>query len=306
MRTVVVFGSQSYQRLASEIAQSLSAATGELEFRVFPDGERYQRVLTDVAGLDVVLVGGTLNDRETLEVYDLASTLAQAGAHSLSLVIPYFGYSTMERAVKKGEVVTAKTRARLLSSIPLAAAGTRVLLVDLHVDGLSHYFEGQLRSQHVYAKAAVLRLAREFGGADFVLACTDAGRAKWVESLANELGVPAAFVFKRRLDDRNTEVVGVSADVRNRKVVIYDDMIRTGGSLLKAAKAYQLAGASEVSAICTHAVFPEDAYDRLVGSGLLRHIGATDTLPRARELESRGLRVEPVAAILAEALRKEL
>jgi len=106
----------------------------------------------------------------------------------------------MERAVKPGEVVTAKTRARLFSAVPLAAAGNRVFLVDLHAEGIPHYFEGGIRPVHVYAKPVVVDLARRLGGDDIVLACTDAGRAKWVESLANEMGVPASFVFKRRLD----------------------------------------------------------------------------------------------------------
>ena len=303
MRPRWVFGTQSYQRMGAELAALLETGVGQVDVKAFPDGERYQRLLSEVAGADVILVGGTVNDQETLELYDVASTLVQEGAHSLSLVVPYFGYATMERAVKKGEVVTAKTRARLLSSIPLAAAGTQVFLMDLHVDGLTHYFEGQVRPHHVYAKQAVLKLAREFGGSDFVLACTDAGRAKWVESLANDLGVSAAFVFKRRLDGRTTEVAGVSADVKGKRVVIYDDMIRTGGSLLKAAEAYRAAGAVEVSAICTHGVFPENAFERLQGSGLLSRIAATDTHPRARELEHRGLRLEPVASIFAEVLK---
>ena len=108
------------------------------------------------------------------------------------------------------DFVTAKTRARLLSSIPVAAAGNRVVLMDLHADGITHYFEGAIRPVHVYAKPVVIELLG-LGGQDFVLACTDAGRAKWVESLANEIGVPASFVLKRRLSGSQTEVTAVSA-----------------------------------------------------------------------------------------------
>src|SRR5262249_38194283 len=154
------------------------------------------------------------------------------GARRLTLVVPYFGYSTMERAVTAGEVVTAKTRALLLSSIPPAPSGNSALLLDLHSEGLPFYFEGGLVPIHIYATPVVLDAARRLGGEDFVLACVDAGRAKWVQSLANDLGVPASFVFKRRLDAATTEVTAVSAHVRGKPVVIYDDMIRTGGSLL--------------------------------------------------------------------------
>src|SRR4029079_19591324 len=99
-----------------------------------------------------------------------------------------------------------------LSAIPPAAAGNRVFLVDLHAEGIPHYFEGGVRPVHVYAKSVVVEAARRLaGGDDIVLACTDAGRAKWVESLANEMGVPASFVFKRRLDGSHTEVTARSA-----------------------------------------------------------------------------------------------
>jgi ribose-phosphate pyrophosphokinase len=257
-----------------------------------------------VSGRDVVLIGGTVSDADTLELFDLACSIVKCGARSLALLIPYFGYSTMERAVKAGEVVTAKTRARLFSAIPMASAGNRVLLVDLHSEGIPHYFEGGIRPVHVYAKSVVVELARRFGGEDMVLACTDAGRAKWVESLANEMGVPASFVFKRRLDGSHTEVTAMSAAVSGKSVVIYDDMIRTGGSLISAARAYKAAGATRLTAIATHGVFPGDALERLSKTGLFSAIACTDTHPRARELAGASLHVASIAGVLASAIKE--
>lgn len=97
---------------------------------------------------------------------------------------------------------------------------------------------------HLYAKSIVLDAIRELGGSSYVLGATDAGRAKWVESLANELNVSAGFVFKRRLDGAHTEVVAMNANIRDRGVVIYDDMIRTGSSLIQAAESFRAAGAT--------------------------------------------------------------
>ncbi len=112
----------------------------------------------------------------------------------------------MERMVHPGEFVTAKTRARLLSAIPQAPGGNRLFLVDLHADGIPHYFEGEVRPIHVYAKEVITDLAHQLGGTDIVLACTDAGRAKWVESLANDMGVSASFVVQtRRTSGSQTE-----------------------------------------------------------------------------------------------------
>ena len=197
---------------------------GALERRHFPDGEQYTRLLTPIASRDVLILGATHTDADTLELYDLASGVVDAGAHRLMLVLPYYGYSTMERAVKSGEVVTAKTRARLLSSLPTPGSGSQVVLLDLHVDAICHYFEGSIRPWHLTGRPVVLEAIRALGGsADYVLASTDAGRAKLVESLANDLRVSASFVFKRRLDSGATEVSAVSAQCAGKHVIIYDD-----------------------------------------------------------------------------------
>lgn len=299
----VVFTTAAYEYLRDEICDLGRLERGHLETKMFPDGERYQRICTHVSGRDVVLLGGTISDEAALELFDLACAMVKYGADRLTLVIPYFGYSTMERAVRSGEVVTAKTRARLFSAIPPAARGNRVFLLDLHTEGITHYFEDDITPRHVSGRKLIGQAARRFGGDSFVLACTDAGRAKWVESLANDLGLNAAFVFKRRLDDRRTSVTAVSAQVQGMDVVIYDDMIRTGGSLLQAAKAYSDAGAKSLQAIATHGLFPSDALDRLRNSALLSRIVVTNSHPRAVGLQDDFLHVVSVAGLLVDELR---
>ena len=301
--TPLVFSIADYDYLGAAIADAAGWELGQLHREQFPDGEHYCRIDTDPADRDVILVGGTIDDAATLALYDLACGLVNNGAYRLSLVIPYFGYSTMERSTRDGEIVTAKTRARLLSSIPLASRGTQVFLLDLHVASIAHYFEGGIRPIHVYAKDLITSEARRLGGADFVLACTDAGRAKWVESLANDLGVDAAFVYKRRVSGSETHVTGVSAQVAGKRVVIYDDMIRTGGSLISAAQAYRDAGAASIDAIATHGLFPGDSLARLQATGLFGQVATTDSHPRAMALSSSYLHVTSTAKLLAEHLR---
>ncbi len=293
----VVLSIPEYAYLEQELVTLLGAEPGRIDRKVFPDGERYQRIVTPLAGRDVVLVGGTVDDRTTLAIFDLACAAVGYGARRLTMVMPYFGYSTMERATEPGEVVTAKTRARLLSAVPPASYGNRVLLLDPHSEGIPHYFEGGVVSVHVQGKPVLEPLIRKLGGDGFVLASTDAGRAKWIQSMANDLGVAAGFAIKRRLSGSKTELGAIGADVRGRAVVIYDDMIRTGGSLIEAARAYTAAGAERVSAVCTHAVLPGDALDRLRGTGLFRALACTDSHPRARELSQDGLEVASVAKL---------
>ena len=288
---MLVFAIDRYEALARD----LGAEVGRITRKLFPDGEHYLRVEDEVNDREVVLVGGTIDHDATLELYDLACALVESGASTLTIIVPYFGYSTMERAVMPGEAVMAKNRARILSSIPRAKLGNRIVMLDLHSEGIPHYFEGTIRPFHAYAKPVIVQLARDLAGDRFILGSTDAGRAKWVESLANDLGVPAAFVFKRRISGMKTEVTAVSTSLSGETVVIYDDMIRTGSSLLNAARAYREAGAGKLIAVATHAVFPDGALERIQDSGLFAAIGVTNSHRNARGLEARGVEVRSVA-----------
>ena len=299
----VVFSIRDYDYMGDDLARVGKFERGAIERDVFPDGEHYLRIATSVLDQHAVAIGGTISDTATLELYDLACAIVENGAATLSLIVPWYGYATMDRATKSGEAVTAKNRARIFSSIPAAKLGNQILLLDLHSEGIPHYFEGSLHPVHVYAKPVIESLARDLAGTDFVLGSTDAGRAKWVESLAIALAVPAAFVYKRRRSAEQTEVTAVSTRLSGETVVIYDDMIRTGSSLLNAARAYREAGAGKMFAIATHGEFPRDAFDRIRGTGLFEAIACTDSHPRARELRDRGLIVRPVASLFCPFLR---
>ena len=303
MHEPLVFSTSASTYLADAIATEGGWERGVITRKTVPDGEHYRRIDTDPADRDVIFVGGTIDDESAIELYDLACGLVMYGAYRMRMVIPYYGYSTMERSAKPGEIVTAKTRARLISSIPMASRGTQVFLLDLHVGGLAHYFEGGIRPIHVYGKKLTTAAARRLAGNDFVLASTDAGRAKWIESLAKDLHVDAAFVDKRRTSGTETEITGVSANVAGRRVVIYDDMIRTGGSLCAAAEVYKDAGAVSIDAIATHGVFPGDSLTKIRNRGLLGRVVTTDSHPRAVSLASEFLEVDSTAALLTEHLK---
>ncbi len=297
----IIFATQRYQYLKERILDIAPKdwEDGAITIRDFPDGEHYHRITSNVSGREVVLIGGTIDDKETLELFDIANGCIQNGALGLNLVIPYFGYSTMERAVQYGEVVKAKNRAILFSALPVTSMGTKVIMIDLHVDGISYYFESNVRPVHLYGKLLVRNAALELAqGMPFVLASTDAGRAKWVESLANDLHVPAAFVFKRRISGEETYITAISANVQDQLVIIYDDMIRTGGSLLHAAKAYLDAGARAIAVITTHGIFAGNGFEKIRNSGLIQQMICTDTHPNALQISDPLLRVHSVAPLI--------
>jgi ribose-phosphate pyrophosphokinase len=280
----LLFTIPSYAYLEPSFLSAGEFDRGEIERKTFPDGERYLRILPSLHGREVVLLGGTASDADWLDVFDLACGIARGGARSLWIVMPYFGYATMERAVKAGEVVVAKTRARLLSAIPSPEGGTHLFLFDLHTDGIEFYLDDRILSRHVYgAKLITAKIRERMGQTPYVLGACDAGRAKWVQSLARDLGVEPAFVYKRR-DGAALSVTGINADVRGKEVVVYDDMIRTGTSLLQAGRAYLAAGATRVHAMASHLVLPGNAYDTLRASGVFATIMGTDSHPGSRQL----------------------
>jgi ribose-phosphate pyrophosphokinase len=288
--SVLLLSTVSTRPFAERLGARLGVPVAEVERQTFPDGERYLRLdLADrfaFLGQNVVLVAPTDSADSLDEVYRLGCTAVKHGAHALIVVMPYFGYSTMERAVRPGEAVTAKIIARQLSSIPRAARGNWFLLMDLHAAGIVHYFEGDAVALELYAEPKLIPAIESLGLSNLCLASTDMGRAKWVEKFANRLHAPVALIHKRRLSGSQTRVAAVVGDVAGRDVVVYDDMIRSGGSLLQAADAYLQAGAASVQAVTTHLVLPPGTVERLEASPLV-HIIGTDTHPNCRLAEGR-------------------
>ena len=304
MSSRLLFSIPSYAYLEPSFLALGDFEQGKTERKYFPDGERYLRILSDLWGRDVIVLGGTPTDMDWLEVFDLASGIARAGARSLAIVIPYFGYQTMERAVRTGEVVVAKSRARLLSSIPAPEGGTRFFLFDLHTDGIEFYLDDRVLTRHIYGAPMITRkILERMGDTKFVLGACDAGRAKWVQSLARDMKVEPAFVYKTRDSGSGAlAVTGVNADVRGKEVVVYDDMIRTGSSLVQAAKAYLGAGATKVHAIASHLVLPGDALASLRASGVFASIMGTDSHPGSEKLARED--IVSIAPRLVECLEK--
>jgi len=276
-----IFSTQQYSELAKEVANkpNIDCQIGNIEVKHFADGEIYHRIKNpeELRDQDIVLIGGTINDTEIMNLYNLASCLVHCDIRKLHLVIPYFGYSTMERAITYGEVIKAKNIARMFSGLPQAINGNFIYLIDLHTEGIPFYFEGPSHVIHLYAKKEIHKMIKKIGTpSNMVLASTDAGRAKWVESLASDFGMQAAFVLKRR-DENGTEVTAINADVNGKTVVIYDDMIRSGGSIINAAKAYRAAGANKVYATCTHGIFCSDGLEKLRTSNVIERVFTTNT-----------------------------
>ncbi|MEK9173383.1 MAG: ribose-phosphate diphosphokinase [Patescibacteria group bacterium] len=314
MSSPLIFSTEASSSLAKKIALHLGMAgtMGQIDRRIFPGGERYYRIgIDDRAGLmgkDVVFIGSTHDDQSLLELHRVGCALAGYGARRRIFVIPFFGYSTMERAKLPGEVVTAKTNMRILSSIPNTGEGNIFLFLDLHSESLIHYLEGDCLRFELYAEPFIRRAVTALGLENFVFGSADLGRPKWIKSYAKHFGVPIVLVNK----DREFEITKVNAVIGNpagKTIIIYDDMIRGGLSLIDAAEAYLAEGAKDVYAVVTHlALTSESVVQKLEASPIVKIIG-TNSHPMSRSevvQESKKISVIDISSVFAQTIAKLL
>lgn len=263
MKKYKVISTKNYdylkQLLLKNYPNNLSSI--KLEQGIYSDTEKYDILSkTDIEDQHILIIGGTAFDGDVLDIIDYGSAIAKYGAKTITILCPYFGYSTNERAVQEGEIVRAKTRARMLSGIPQAKEGNSILLFDLHSEGIPYYFEGPITSKHIYGKEFIESIIKndlkinDSNKDEYVLASTDAGRAKWIESLGKSFNMNTAFCYKQRSGEK-VSLTGINADVNGKNIIMYDDMIRSGNSLINAANAYKKAGAKKIYVITTHGLF---------------------------------------------------
>ena len=302
--SAILLSSDRYNYLKEQILQQNKSFVGaEIYTETFPDGEHYWQIKnTDkIKGNPAVYICGTIDDTAIFEAYNVASALVREQCSSLHLVVPYFGYSTMERAAKEGEVVTAKNIAALLSSLPPSTLGNFVYMLDLHSSGIPYYFEHTIHPVHLTSWPVIKKMILSCAE-NPVLASADMGRAKWVEKMGNELGLDTAYIMKKRLSGAETKVLALNADVKGRDVVIFDDLVRSGSSLIKAAEAYKAAGANDVYAVTVHGAFVKGALEKMEQSGLIKSVKCTNSHPNMQNINSKLLTIYDVSAELANGL----
>jgi len=287
-----VFATENSEYFAQEIVKLLGGGYMRIIHKTFGDGERYYRVdisdRQELVGLDAVIVSATTSDQEILEIFRVGCELAALGTRRRIFVIPFLGYSTMERAVKPGEIVTAKANARLLSAIPNCGLGNTFIFCDLHVNGIMQYFEGSCQCMEVYAQGPLINAIRTnifdklAPGEEATFGSADLGRPLWVESFANLFHTSIAFIRKRR-DMEDTRVVGTPiGDVKDKTVIIYDDMTRSGKTLINAAESYLASGAKKVMAVLSHFALNNDHIIDVLEESCISLIVSTNSHPMSQ------------------------
>jgi ribose-phosphate pyrophosphokinase len=280
---MIIFNTKNYHKLSQEVALKVNATLGEIERKSFPDGENYLRILSLVKNEDVVVLGGTSSDEETLELFDLCLTLSQSSPKSVKVFILYFGYSTMERSVKEGEVVRGLTRVYLLDSLPKEI---EFFTLDIHSMKINNAFKNH-NVKNLSSEKEVIKLINSLNVLDLVIASPDQGRNDFILRLAEQLDCESSSIKKNRISAEDVEIKGSVGDVENKNIIIYDDMIRSGATLLKAAQYYKENGAKSISVIATHAIFGGDVLNKLKESELFQFIFVSNSTPHTDHMKSK-------------------
>ncbi len=297
---VILVANEASTELGIKLAERLWMPFTEMERKQFADGERYHAFPESISGKDLVILGVTHDDSSHQELLDLISGGRYLNAASINVIIPYLGYSTMERSKPNSlEIPKGITRTRQI----FRARPNFVAFVDLHSEAVLHAHAGEIRTAHLWSDELVVKEIKKSGLRDYVLVSPDYGFSKRVARLASLLQCPHTAADKDRYDTDKTIVGQVSSVVKGKTAIICDDMIRTGGSIIQTAQRCLEAGAKEVVAHATHLVMADDSMEKFRG-GLISKIIGSDTYPGRQSDDL--LDIYSVAPLLAEVIENQL
>jgi len=295
-----IFAGRANVKLAEKIADYLGIKLGDMEITSFSDGETYVKINENIRGRDVFLIQPTnppVNEN-LMELLIMIDACQRASARRITAVIPYYGYARQDRKDKPRVPITAKLVADLITT----AGADRVLTMDLHVDQIQGFFD--IKVDHLFAAPVIVDYFRKKNLGNLVVLSPDVGGLRRARTYARVLRVPLAIVDKRRPVVNEAEVINIVGEVRGKQILIIDDMIDTGGTLLAAVDILMENGADTIYAACTHPVFSGNALQKLRESPV-KEVVVTDTIPLSlREGNENKVKVLSVAPLLGEAIKR--
>jgi ribose-phosphate pyrophosphokinase len=292
----MVFSGTATKYLAERICQSLGCPLGKLIMTKFSDGEFAVSYEQSIRGRDIFLVQSTFpNSDNLMELLLMIDAAKRASAKSINAVIPYFGWARQDRKDKPRVSIGAKLVADLLS----VAGVDRVITMDLHADQIQGFFD--IPVDHLYASGVILPYLQSLKLKDLVIASPDVGGSKRANTYAKFLGVPLVLCNKTRARANVVATMQIIGDVKDKNVVIIDDMVDTAGTITKAADIMIEAGAKSVRACASHCVMSGPASDRVQNSSL-EEIVFTDSIPYAQRCPK--VKQLSVAEMFADTIRR--
>lgn len=296
----LVFAGNSNRPLAEGIAKRLGQRLGDATVSKFSDGEIFVRINESVRGRDVFLIQSTSFPAEIhmMEMMIMVDALKRASANSVTAVMPYFGYARQDRTTEPRVPITAKLVANLLTTSGI----DRIVTMDLHAGQIQGFFD--IPVDNLYATPIITNYLKKKGyfGEEYVVLSPDAGGVPRARSYAKLLDTSLAIIDKRRTGPNVAKAMNVIGDVKDKHVIIIDDMIDTAGTLTEAASAVIENGAKSVIAAATHGVLSGPALERIINSKL-NEVIITDTINASKEVLNNGkIQVLSTANLFAEAI----
>lgn len=292
----MVFSGTATRYLAEKICASLGCKLGNLQITTFSDGEFAVSYEESIRGRDVFLVQSTFpNSDNLMELLLMIDAAKRASARQIIAVMPYFGWARQDRKDKPRVSIGAKLVADLLS----VAGIDRLITMDLHADQIQGFFDVPV--DHLYGSGVILPYIASLNLENLVIASPDVGGAKRAKSFAKYLDCPLVLCNKTRARANVIESMQIIGDVKDKDVVIVDDMVDTAGTITKAADIMKEAGARTVRACASHCVMSGPASQRVQESAL-EEIVFTDSIPYANRCAK--VKQLSVADMFAETIRR--
>jgi len=302
-KSMTLFSGRAFPELADEIAGHMGMRVTPMTARDFANGEIFVRPEESVRGSDAFVIQShtTPINHWVMETLILVDALKRASAKRITVVAPFYPYSRQDKKHRGREPISA----RLIADLLKTAGADRIMSIDLHTAQIQGFFDGPV--DHLFALPLLAQyVADTYASEPLTVVSPDTGRVRAAEQWADRLGgVPIAFIHKTRDPNVANEVVAnrVVGDVVGRLCILADDMIDTGGSVVKAADLLFEAGASDVIIAATHGIFSEPAADRLKNSKV-REVIITNTLPLRPEQRFDKLTVISIAPMIARAIKE--
>ena len=270
---IKIFAGTASHYMGEEICKDLGLELGKMNIQHFADGEFEVSFEETVRGCEVYLVQSTFpNSDNLMELLLMIDAAKRASAYSVIAVIPYFGWARQDRKDKPRVSIAAKLVADLLS----AAGVNRVITMDLHADQIQGFFDVPV--DHLYASSVFIPYIKSLNLEDMVIATPDVGGAKRANSYAKYLNVPLVLCHKQRAKANVVATMTVIGDVKDKNVILIDDMVDTAGTITKAADLMIQEGAKSVRALASHAIMSDPASERVQNCGLVEMI-FTNSIP---------------------------
>ena len=268
-----IFACNQSKLLASKISDHFGIPVGKVNFSRYSDGEFQPSFEESVRGARIFIIGSTQPTSDNLmEMLLMLDAAKRASARHITAVMPYFGWARQDRKDKPRVPIGAKLIAKLLET----AGATRIITMDLHADQIQGFFEKPV--DHLFASTIFLPYIESLKLSNLTIASPDMGGSKRAYAYSKYLSSEVVICYKQREKANKVSHMELIGNVKDKNVILVDDMVDTAGTLTKAATLMKERGAISVRALCTHALLSGDAYDKIEKSELEELI-VTDSIP---------------------------